>query len=321
MKYFNTLKFNVRKLGKIKKIEPEAKARLAWFDEINNLKKNNLKPNIRNLCKFKFGISKTTFYRWKRKYNPHCLNTLNNQHRGRIKGHRQLSSELVIKLVGWKLSNPAKGHEYCWFWFKKYEEELPCCPTTIYNLWKDKKLLHLVRLKKKRKRRPFKYIKTVKPGYLQIDTKHLSKHRFQYTIKDLASRYRKLFGTDRINGITTINILEIVLKSIPFKIQFIQFDNGLEFGKAVEKWLDDHQIIYQHTWVREKDQNGAVESSHKTDEREFYSQFTPSIHTLKEFQQALSKWEYEYNNLRLHTAINYQTPMEYINNYYNKVSR
>lgn len=320
MKYFNTLRFNVRKLGKIHSLSKEGKARLAWFDEIYQLRKQGIKPNIRNLCRFKFGIPKTTFYRWNRRYKTDRPVILNNKRKGRKKGDRKISTSLIVKLTGWKLANPAKGHEYCWHWHQKYEEELPICPTTIYNLWKDKKLLHLITSKSKRKRKPFKKIKTIKPGYLQIDTKHLSKNRFQYTIADLASRWRKLLGSSRLDGKTTIRILKTVVKSAPFKIQFIQFDNGLEFGKEVEKWLDKHGIVWQHTWVRCKEQNGAVESSHKTDEREFYPNFTPNMHTLEEYQLALSKWEYEYNNLRLHTAINWQTPMEYINNYYQKVS-
>jgi len=318
MKYFSTLSLRAKKISKIKSLEPQAKARLAWFDKIYLCERSNLKPNIRNLCKFKFGISKSNFYRWKKRYNPYCLTTLNNQHKGRRKGQRELSEGTIIKLTGWKLAHPAKGHEYCWHWHQKYEQQLPCCSTTIYNIWKDKKLLHLVRLKKKQKRKPFRYIRTIKPGYLQIDTKHLSRSRYQYTIKDLASRFRKLYGTNSISGATTTQILEDVFNCIPFKIQFVQFDNGLEFGKVVEQWLDNHHIVWQHTWIREKDQNGAVESSHKTDEREFYNNFTPNLHTLAEFQQALSQWEYEYNYLRLHSAINWQTPIEYLKNFNNK---
>ncbi|MEK7498130.1 MAG: integrase core domain-containing protein [Patescibacteria group bacterium] len=317
MRYFNTLKYGSRKLGKIRPLGSEGKARLAWFDEIHKLKNTGIRPNIRNLCQYKFGVPKSTFYRWKSKYNPYNLASLNNQRVGHKKG-RIILPAVSIKLIAWKLNNPAKGHEYCWHWHKEYEQLLPCCPTTIYNLWKDKELLHLVSSKSKRKRKPFKKLCSKIPGYFQIDTKHLAKNRFQYTIKDLASRRRWLYCSDRISGQETIKVLEDFIRKVPFAILFIQFDNGLEFQKEVEEWLTKHKISWQHIWVREKDQNGAVESSHKTDEREFYPKFAPENHTLEEYRQALKRWEYEYNFVRLHSAIGWQTPEKYINNYLKK---
>lgn len=313
MRHFNRLRSSLRKLGKIKTLDPSGNARLAWFDEIHRQKKTS-KPNIKNLCKYKFGVPRSTFYRWKKNFDPHNLNTLNNKKVGRKKG-RKTPANISIKLIAWKLNNKAKGHIYCWQWHKKYDQELPIGPTTIYNIWKDKNLLNLVSSKSKRKRKPFNKIPNKTPGYFQIDTKHLSKNRFQYTIKDLASRKRWLYGTNRIGGQETVKVLKDLIKQAAFPVLFIQFDNGPEFQKEVEEWLTNHKIHWQHIWVRKSDQNGAVESSHKTDEREFYPNFTPHYHTLKEYQQALKRWEYEYNNLRLHSAINWQTPQEYINNY------
>ena len=317
MKYCNRLRYGVRKLGKIKPLGGKGKARLAWFDEIYRQKKSGFKPNIKNLCQYKFGVPRSTFYRWKNKYNPRNLNSIDNHLPGRKKG-RTIPQNIRIKLTAWKLNNEAKGHEYCWHWHEVFDQALPCCATTIYNLWRDKGLLYLVSSKSKRKRRPFKKLKSDIPGYFRIDTKELAKNRFQYTIKDLASRKRWLYATSKINGKETIRVLKDFVKCVTFPVLFVQFDNGKEFQKEVEVWLSKRHIQWQHIWVGEKDQNGAVESSHKTDEREFYSKFTPKKHTLKEYQQALKQWEYDYNNLRLHSAIDWQTPEQYINNYLKK---
>jgi len=314
MKYCNKLKCDVRKLGKIKSLDSKGKARLAWFDKIHQQRKSGLKPNIKDLCKYKFGIPRSTFYRWKKKYNPFNLNTLNGQKVGRKKG-RTILQDIKVKLIAWKLNNPAKGHEYCWQWYQEFDTTLPCCPTTIYNLWKGKGLLHLVSSKSKRKGKPFKKLCNTIPGYFQIDTKHMAKDRFQYTIVDLASRKRWLYATGSIGGKETIEVLKQFLSSVAFPVLFIQFDNGPEFQSEVEEWLSSRNIQWQHIWIREKDQNGAVESSHKTDEREFYPNFTPKNHTLEEYRVAMKQWEYEYNNLRLHSAIGWKTPQQYINKY------
>lgn len=316
MYHFNKLIRGASRLAHIKPLDPAGKARLAWFDEIYRLKQKGDKPKIRSLCKYRFGIPKTTFYRWKKKYDPFNLQTLNNKKVGRKKG-RKMARELEVKLVAWKLNNKAKGHEYCWHWHKEFKEKLPVAPTTIYNLWKDKDLIGLVSRRKKRKRKPFSKLNNKIPGYIQIDTKHF-KNKFQYTIKDLASRKRWLYATDKISAKETIKVLKDFLGRVLFKVLFIQFDNGPEFQLEVERWLTEQKIQWQHIWVREKDQNGAVESSHKTDEREFYAEFNPDEHSLEEYQQALKDWEYRYNNLRLHSAIGWQTPEKYIKNYLKK---
>jgi transposase InsO family protein len=319
MGYFNKLKSSLRRLGRIKSLDAQARARLAWFDEIYRLKQKGIKPNIRNLSKYRFGISKSTFYRWKKRYNPFNLRTLANQRRGRKKG-RLIPPDVKIKLTAWKLNHPAKGHIYCWYWHKKYDQPLPCCPTTIYNFWKDKGLLYLTAHKSQRKRKPYQKLVPTVPGYIQIDTKELSNNRFQYTIKDLASRRRWLYGTAKLEMGETIKILEDFLSQVPFRVLYIQFDNGKEFQSRVERWLTKRHIQWQHTWVGEKEQNGAVESSHKTDEKEFYLSFTPQKHSLEEYQIALKNWEHHYNFIRLHSALNWQTPEEYLKNYLEKVS-
>lgn len=56
-------------LAKRTNISKEAKRRLAWFDYY---RKTN---NARKTCRY-FGISPQTFYRWKGRFNPYRLTSL-----------------------------------------------------------------------------------------------------------------------------------------------------------------------------------------------------------------------------------------------------
>jgi transposase InsO family protein len=47
-------------------------------------------------------------------------------------------------------------------------------------------------------------------------------------------------------------------------------------------FLQARGIQHQYTHVRNPDQNGKVERSHRTDKEEFYTTFSPEMHTLPE---------------------------------------
>jgi len=83
-------------LLRILEISPEAKRRLKWLDWYHAHG-----SNARLTCRH-FGISPDTFYRWRRRFKPGCLLTLESQSR-KPKSLRQsqipkTTIDLVIKL-------------------------------------------------------------------------------------------------------------------------------------------------------------------------------------------------------------------------------
>ena len=59
----------IRSLVRQGKMSPEAAKRLRWFDHFER------SQNARLTCRY-FGISAQTFYRWKRRFDPYDLTTL-----------------------------------------------------------------------------------------------------------------------------------------------------------------------------------------------------------------------------------------------------
>ena len=57
----------VSRLARLQELSRKARQRLKWFDYYNSHA-----HNARFTCRY-FGISPQTFYRWKRHYNPHRL--------------------------------------------------------------------------------------------------------------------------------------------------------------------------------------------------------------------------------------------------------
>ena len=87
-------------------LSKEAKKRLKWFDYYRTHG-----HNARLTCRYS-GISPQTFYRWKDRYDPWNLKTLENRsHRPRKVRQPTWSSELVEAVLGLRESYPRWGKD------------------------------------------------------------------------------------------------------------------------------------------------------------------------------------------------------------------
>ena len=82
-------------IGRVQGISRLAKARLKWLDHYRGHGENAALT-----CRH-FGISRQTFYRWKRRYNPRDLTSLDERrHRPRCLGQPTWSRELALAVLG-----------------------------------------------------------------------------------------------------------------------------------------------------------------------------------------------------------------------------
>lgn len=161
-------------------LDREAKIRLKVLDDYLRLKRLGKKINIRWLCRFKWTIHHSTFYQWKRRFNPRNLATLKTKKRG-PKHPKRASWQVVIRVCDWKRANPVKGSEYCYQeLLRETKGQPPCCAKTIYNIWKRRNLLYLGRRRKSKRPRKPRLVKQAKNkgDLIQMDTKYLVNGRF-----------------------------------------------------------------------------------------------------------------------------------------------
>jgi len=274
----------------------------------------NMNPkNVRYLCRL-FGIGKSTFYRWKKEYKPYNLTSLKYKSR-KPKKLKTIDWSVVIEICDWKRAHPKKSHYYMYQTWLKEGRVPPCSPKTIYNWWKRQ---GLIENRHRRKRRGIKLFNSASvPGELiQIDTKYLeARKRYQYTAIDVVSKWRVLKVYDRLNEKNTVDFIQLVLKKARLRgitIQLIQTDNGKEFQTTFRAFLEEKNIKHQYTWIHTPDQNGVVERSHRTDEEEFYQEHETHHLTTEELNKEIQTWEEYYNTKRLHFALNFDTPDEYL---------
>jgi transposase InsO family protein len=106
----------------------------------------------------------------------------------------------------------------------------------------------------------------------------------------------------------SLDFLEYVIEELPFPIQRVQTDRGMEFfATEFQQRLMDYAIKFRPIKPRSPHLNGKVERSQKTDWDEFYSSVDLGPPDLNE---QLRPWQDYYNHERPHGSLNNRTPWE-----------
>jgi len=301
------------RISKIHLPSKEAKQRLKWIDHYN--KGNNVALTCRH-----FGIARSLFYKWQKRYQRLGVSGLENQST-RPKRFRQ--SKIPLEHID-LIKKLRKQYPY----FSKYKLavilkrnfNIRLSESTVgrvikkYDLffrspYKSKK----ERMKYKRTRLP-KDFKLLRPGDLvQSDTKHIpffGPKRYFYVIKDCLTKMVSISVSASISSRQSGLAFENAKKHIPYPIKNIQNDNGSENLKELIKYLRDNDINQYFTRPRTPKDNAFVENMIGTIEREFIQQGKLTF-DIKEQQQLIDDWLNEYHRFRPHQALNYLTPQEY----------
>jgi transposase InsO family protein len=115
---------------------------------------------------------------------------------------------------------------------------------------------------------------------------------------------------DRCNQQTAIPFLDYLLERLPFRVEFIQTDNGAEFQSSFHWQVLDRGIGHVYIKPHTPRLNGNVERSHRID-AEFYSLLQGVvIDDAKVFNDKLKEWEDFYNYHHPHGSLGGQTPYE-----------
>ena len=101
----------------------------------------------------------------------------------------------------------------------------------------------------------------------------------------------------------------------------LHHDNGSEFQKDFEVACLKLSLPQWYSRVRTPKDNAVLERFNRTIQEEFVDMIDIGFEDIEEFNNRLLDWLIEYNNERPHEALDYLTPLEYLDIYYkNKLS-
>jgi transposase InsO family protein len=97
----------------------------------------------------------------------------------------------------------------------------------------------------------------------------------------------------RRTATNTLDFLERLIEEMPFPIQRIQTDRGLEFfAETVQRRLMDWAIKFRPIKPRSPHLNGKVERSQRADLEEFWPTVDPRS---PDVQERLAEWQHFWN--------------------------
>jgi len=271
------------------------------------------RKNVRSQCR-DFGIAKSTYYLWKKKYDLEGKEGLKRKKPIPNNHPKQTPPEVIEKILELRKEYQLGPDRIKWY-LERYHDIKVSGSTVSRTLVKH----NVNRLNKTASRRTVhtkRYAKKTPGHQVQVDVKFITLkdqngnkiRRFQYTAIDDATRIRALKIYQKHNQKNAINFIDYVIDKFPFRIHTVRTDRGHEFQAQFHWHTEDKGI--RHVYIKPKSPqlNGKVERSHRTDQEEFYQllSYTDDI----DLNKKLEKWEQFYNFNRPHAAFKGKTPYE-----------
>lgn len=313
-----------RKLERMAKtlyLSKEARLRLTWLSHYK--KWNNASVTSR-----RFGISRSTLYKWAGRYaerGPRGLDDLSRApKRRRTPTVPWRTVDLIVSI---RREQPAwSKHKIAVILKRDHDIELSA--STVGRVMR-RKGLYDERVSRKRRKaakrarkrlRADSWMKDAFPGCLiQVDTKHLrfaGKRYYQFTAVDCFSRvaFCRVFSSD--SSLNAKSFLDELGDYMPFACVALQTDNGSEFLRHFDKATEDRLITHYFSHPYCPKENAYVERTIQTTKYELWA--FKDGYTVSSLNEVVDEWNYTYNHVRPHQSLDYLTPMEFLHNWKEK---
>ena len=302
--------------------------RLTYEDAVNTYQLLKDAGNDLQTCHVLSGISRATFYRYKKILNDLKHGITPPSKRPKNVRKREWGEADIQQVLKIRKENPTYGKSKITTIFRR-DHAVSLSESTVGRILthiKQKGLLTksktAFRYKKKRlfkghaQRAEFKaYDQMVMGERVQID--HMSVRKNGITVKhfqawERKSKYIHAGVYSNANASSAQRFLLDFIDKAPFKVLSIQVDGGSEFMNEFEKTCADLKIPLYVLPPRRPDYNGGVERGNKTFRLEFYENPNVLEDSVRGIQAELTKAVLKYNTYRPHASLDHLTPMQYI---------
>lgn len=313
----------LRRLGK-EKLSAAAQLKLEWIIFYYTVGKKKAAPTARH-----FGINPKTLHKWLKRFDETRLETLEEvsraPHRTRQREINHLQKIRIRKLrkahMRWgkmklkKLYKTDYGEKISSWKIQKVieSEHLYFDPIQQKKQQKRKK-----QAQNKPKQRITQFVKEHIVHHLwHVDTVILTMtgggYRYLLTAIDDVSKlaYARLYKSHSSKH--AADFLTRLHYLTEGEIINLHHDNGSEFEKDFKKACTELSLPQWYSRVRTPKDNAVLERFNRTIQEEFVDMTETLIENIEPFNLELTEWLIEYNSVRPHQALDYLTPLEYIN--------
>jgi len=278
--------------------------------------------NVSLTCRH-FGISRKTFHKWKKMYDPCNLATLESRSRApKRKRQREISWEQESRIIRLRKEHLGYGKEkLAQRYAEIHGEKISCWKVqkTIerYRLYPNPRRTEALRQKRARaqnKKRITELKQKKISGFLiQADTIVIFARGFKRYVMTAIDKYSKIAFARMYKTHSSYNakdFLDRLHYLLDGKIENIQTDNGSEFLKYFERACLNFKINHYFSRNRTPKDNAVLERFNRTLQEEFIGQgnFTTDTDV---FNRDLTEWLVEYNFRRPHQSLGYVAPINF----------
>ena len=282
--------------------------------------------DISYVCR-KYHISRTSLWRWNKKYDGTKESLKDKSHRPLSK-HPSEHTEIEIKWIKNLIRrNPHITLNEIWYKLK-INKGYTRKPTSLYRVLRRIGYYNRVQINGTSKKHNKEYHTPKQIGEKwQIDAKYVpnecksdtlpkDKRFYQYTCIDEASRERYLYWYEELTPENTVDFVNKCIKYYGYKTKEIQTDNGTEFTynnswmkkqHPMDELLEGMQIKHHKIRPRTPEHNGKVERSHRNDNERFYSYL--KFYSIEDLRKQGAQYLRRSNNIPM-AVLNYLTPKE-----------
>jgi len=268
-----------------------------------------------------FGISRTSFTEWKRRYDESGPGGLEDGSR-RPRNVRRPTWPQYFEAAVLELRQPTgwgKDKLAVLLWRDGWRCSTSMVGRVLKKLKLSGKLIEAPGQDPWIPRRPYGIRKPQEyradhPGSIvQVDTSQvdLSGLRFKhFTACDVFTRWQVLEVHGRATAHAAAGFLDTIVRRMPFPVRAIQVDGGSEFMAEFEAACRDRGILLSVLPPCSPKLNGHVERSNRTHKEEFYRRLR-SATTIAEVRRLLRTREDVHNCYRPHQALAFLTPQAF----------
>lgn len=285
--------------------------------------------DIEYVCR-KYHISRTSLWRWLKKYDGTAESLIDKSHKPKSRHPNSHTNQEIHWIRNYIRRNPRIT--LCELWIKlKHDKGYKRTIIALYRVMKrlNIKFYKGMKIKNTSKKKHNKKYETPKnvgekgqmdvkyvPNECKVKVMPEDKKYYQYTYIDEATRERFLYWYEEHTPTNTVDFVKRVIKYFGYVPKEIQTDNGIEFTynradikkeHPLEKMLKSLGIRHHKIQPRTPQHNGKVERSHRNDNERFYSYL--KFYNLEDLREQGKRYLNRSNNIPM-AVLNYLTPKE-----------
>jgi transposase InsO family protein len=311
-----------RSLGK-DKLSFAAQLKLEWIIFYHTIGSKHVTQTAAH-----FGIARKTFYKWLKRFDEKNFLTLEEQSRapertrtreisflqreririlrkkhlrwGKMKLQRRYLREYGEYISSWKIQKVIEEEH---LYFDKVEQQRRAQRQKQAQIQQKKRITEFV---KENKVNHLWHVDTV------VFTLAQGGYRYLLTAIDEISKlaYARLYTTH--SSRKAADFLKRLHYLTEGEMINLHHDNGSEFEKDFKKACIELSLPQWYSRVRTPTDNPVLERFNRTIQEEFVEMIDIGLEDVGEFNRRLLDWLIEYNSIRPHEALDYLTPLEYI---------